>query len=211
MDGSVQSWSNLRIEYFKILAFEFLLQSTKILDHPLIQPSPFLWSTAQLPWEIMNKYIPQSWILSSNKQMLLDERICQNEDPKHAVFVGLPHNPLKISPHWGRKDFWLTVLTGIPDPELVFGFFSSHVVMCVLIHWRPKDWTLADKLLKKTSVDLLKRFSIYHACPKCLAAYRCGSTFPQKSLAFRQELDEMGKTQVDWQRGNVHCVLIQHL
>ena len=27
-----------------------------------------------------------------------------------------------------------TVLTGISDPELVFGFHSSHVVMCVLIH-----------------------------------------------------------------------------
>ena len=24
-------------------------------------------------------------------------------------------------------------------------------------------------------------------------------------------MDEVGKTQVDWQRGNVHCVLIQHL
>ena len=28
------------------LAFEFLLQSTKTLDHPLNQPSPLLWSTA---------------------------------------------------------------------------------------------------------------------------------------------------------------------
>ena len=27
-------------------AFEFLLQSTKILDHPMNQPTPLLWSTA---------------------------------------------------------------------------------------------------------------------------------------------------------------------
>ena len=30
-------------------------------------------------------------------------------------------------------EFWLTVQTGISDPELVFGSHSSHVVMCVLI------------------------------------------------------------------------------
>ena len=40
-----------------------------------------------------------------------------------------------------------------------------------------------------------------------VAAWHSHST----ALAFRQELDEVGKTQVDWQRGNVHCVLIQHL
>ena len=38
-----------------------------------------------------------------------------------------------------------------------------------------------------------------------------GSAFLQNRLAFDQELDEVGKTQIDWQRGNVHCVLIQHL
>ena len=31
-------------------------------------------------------------------------------------------------------NFWLTVLIGISDPELVFGFHSPHAVMCVLIH-----------------------------------------------------------------------------
>ena len=41
-------------------------------------------------------------------------------------------------------NFWLTVLTGISDPTLVFGFHSSHVVTGVLIHQRPKDWTLTD-------------------------------------------------------------------
>ena len=59
--------------------------------------------------------------------MLLTWRICQNEDLKSEVVVGLPHNSVK-------KLTRLTVLTGISDPELVFGFHSSHVVMCVLIH-----------------------------------------------------------------------------
>ena len=100
--------------------------------------------------------------------------ICQNEDPKSAVVVGLPHNSLKIFPNQGRMNFGLTVLTGISDPKLVFGFHSSHVVMSVLIQSRPKDWTLADKVLKKTPLDLQKRFPKYHACPKYLAAHRCG-------------------------------------
>ena len=66
-------------------------------------------------------------------------------------------------------------------------------------------------MLKKTPLDLQKRFPIYHACPKYLAAYRCGSAFPENGLAFRQDLEKVGKTQVDWQRGIAHCVLIQHL
>ena len=95
-------------------------------------------------------------------------------------------------------NFWLTVLTGISDLELVFGFHSSHEVMCVLIHWGSMDLTLADKVLKKTPTDLQKRFPIYLVCPKCLAAHRCGSALQKNVLAFHQELDEVGKTLVDW-------------
>ena len=62
------------------------------------------------------------------------------------------------------------------------------------------DLTLADKVLKKTPVDLQKRFPIYHACPKYLAAHCCGSAFPENGLAFRQDLDEVGK---HWLTGNV--------
>ena len=75
-------------------------------------------------------------------------------------------------------NFWLAVLAGISDLELVFGFHSSHVVQC---HWICK-----------------KRFPIYHACPKSLAAYRCGSAFPENGLAFRQDFEKVGKTLVDW-------------
>ena len=65
--------------------------------------------------------------------------------------------------------------------------------------------------MKKTPVDLQKRFPKNHACPKCLAAYRCGSAFPQNGLAIPLDHDKVGVTQVDWERGMVHCVLIQHL
>ena len=79
-------------------ALKYLVLMTKILNHSLIQPSPLLWSITKLPWEIVNKYRPQFWILSSNKQMFLGQGICQNEDPRSAVVVGLPHNSLRIFP-----------------------------------------------------------------------------------------------------------------
>ena len=92
-------------------------------------------------------------------------------------------------------NFWLTVLTGISDPGLVFGFHSSHAVMCVLIHWRSMGLTIADKVLKKTPLDLQKRFPIYHArVPNTC----CGSALPENGLAFRQDLEKVGKTLVDW-------------
>ena len=62
------------------------------------------------------------------------------------------------------------------------------------------DSTPADKVLKRTQLDLQERFPIYHVCPKCLAALLCGSAFQQNGLAFQQELDEVGMTLVD---GNV--------
>ena len=68
-----------------------------------------------------------------------------------------------------------------------------------------------DKVLKKTPLDLQKRFPMYHAYSKCLAAYRCGSAFQQNGLAPRQDREKVGLTLVDWERGIVHCVLIQHL
>ena len=64
----------------------------------------------------------------------------------------------------------------------------------VLIYENSMDSIPADKVLKKTRLDLQKRFPIYHVCPKCLAAHLCGSAFPEHGVAFHQELDEVGKT-----------------
>ena len=80
----------------------------------------------------------------------------------------------------------------------------------VPIYENSMDSIPAGKVLKKTRLHLQKRVPKYRVCPKCLAAHLCGSAFLWNGSAFHQELDEVGKTQVDWQRGNVHCVLIQH-
>ena len=134
---------------------------------------------------MVNKYIPQSWILSSNKRTLLVQGICRNEDLRSAVVVGLPHNSLK-NLHWGWQNFWLTVLTGISDPEPVFDFHSSPLSMSesFLLFLNSMDSTPADKVLKKTLLDLQKRFPIYHMCPKCLAAHslRLGITIERLSI-----------------------------
>ena len=60
------------------------------------------------------------------------------------------------------------------------------------------DSPLVDKVLKKTPLDLQKRFPIYHACPKCLAALLCGSAFAENGLTFRQDQENVGVLLVDW-------------
>ena len=47
-------------------------------------------------------------------------------------------------------------------------------------------------------MDLQKRLPIYHACLKCLAAYPCGSAFPENGLAFSQDREKVEVTQLDW-------------
>ena len=61
-------------------------------------------------------------------------------------------------------NFWLTVQTSISDPELVFDSHSSPPVMSELVptHENSMDSIPADKVLKKTLLDLQKRFLIYH-------------------------------------------------
>ena len=56
----------------------------------------------------------------------------------------------------------------------------------------------ADKVLKRMQLDLQKPFPKNLVCPKCLAPLLCGSAFQKNGFAFHQELDEVGKTQVDW-------------
>ena len=52
--------------------------------------------------------------------------------------------------------------------------------------------TLPDKVMKKTTlVDLQKRFPKNHVYSKYVAAYHGG-------LASLQDLEKVGKTQVDW-------------
>ena len=96
--------------------------------------------------------------------------------------------------------FWLTVQTGISDPELVFvsHSFPLWTSEAALLFSNSMDSIPADKVLRKTQLDLQKRFPICHACPKYLAAHCCGSAVPQNGSAFLQVSDVLGKTQVDW-------------
>ena len=57
-------------------------------------------------------------------------------------------------------NFWLTVQTGISDPELVFDSHSSPPLMRELVptYENSMDPIPADKVLKKTHLDLQKRF-----------------------------------------------------
>ena len=86
---------------------------------------------------------------------------------------------------------------------LGFDVHSLHAVICVPLREEPKDLILLDKVMKKTPVDLQKRFPIYHAYPKYLAAYQCG-------LAILLDRDKVGVTLVDWESAIVRCVLIDN-
>ena len=57
--------------------------------------------------------------------------------------------------------------------------------------------------MKKKPVDLQKRFPVYTANSKYLAADHCG-------LAILLDHDKVEVTPVDWERGIVHCALTQH-
>ena len=46
------------------------------------------------------------------------------------------------------------------------------------------DLTLADKLLKKTPLDLQKRFPIYHSCPKMLGGPLLPLGIPRERLSW---------------------------
>ena len=60
------------------------------------------------------------------------------------------------------------------------------------------DTFLEDKELMKMQVDLKKRFTMYHMCPKCLAALLCGAAIRMKASTSLQVSDVVGKTLVDW-------------
>ena len=87
-------------------------------------------------------------------------------------------------------NFWLTVRTGISDPELVFDSHSSPPVMSELVptNENSMDSIPADKVLRKTRLDGQKSFPIYHVCPKRLAALLCGSAIRMPQHPFRYRM-----------------------
>ena len=154
--------------------------------------------------------MPQFWILSSNKQMLLVQGICQSEDLKSAVVVGLP------------IILWKSSLLRV---EWISGWRSglaSRIQSCVWVlkFTRYMRWCLF-RYVRNPRIEsswikwwrrrwwICKNVSRYTMCvPNAWRPFF--AAFPENGLAFHQDLDEVGKTQVDW-CGNVHCVLVQHL
>ena len=65
--------------------------------------------------------------------------------------------------------------------------------------------------MKKTPLDLQKHFPKYHAYPRMSGGLSLRLNIPQDSLASRQDHDNVEATLVDWERGIVHCELIQYL
>ena len=68
--------------------------------------------------------------------------------------------------------FWLTDRAGISEHELVFDLILRRRWWWIGFRHVRTPWIHADKVLKKTRLDLRKRFPIFHVCPKCLVALR---------------------------------------
>ena len=175
---SVSKQSSHRV--LQNLAFEFLLQMTKIFKSStestnstsLIQCIASVGNCEQVHTSVLNLIFQQANVAGVgecvkmkiwNLQSLL---VC-------SIILW------RISLTGGWLNFWLTVRTGISDLELVFDSHSSPPLMSELVptYENSLDSIPADKVLLKTRLDLQKRFPIYHVCPKCLAAHLCGSAF----------------------------------
>ena len=128
---------------------------------------------------IVNKYIPQSWVLSSSKQTWLVWGICRNEDLKSAVVVGLPIIIGRVS---STEDDWIfgwlsrlaSLILILCSPftlfhcgwmKRLFGTGTPWIQFLQIKCWRWRIW------IYKTFPE------IFHVCPKCLAALLCGSAF----------------------------------
>ena len=66
--------------------------------------------------------------------------------------------------------------------------------MCVLIHWRPKDWTFADKVLE--NVGIAETFPEIPCVSPILGGPLLRLGIP--GLVFRQDLENVGKTLKEW-------------
>ena len=150
------------------LAFKFLLQMTKDFNSSTASTISTSWiqciAFRRKLWT--NTYLNLESDLPTSKRCWCGW-IYQNEDLKSTV-VGLPI----LLPSLGTIAFWLTVKTGNLWSWLGVWFsFLLPPLMCesVLIFLNSMDSILADKVLKKTRLDLKKNVSRYTiACPQML-------------------------------------------
>ena len=91
--------------------------------------------------------------------MLLGCGIYHNEDPKSEVVVGLPHNSLKSLPSLGMNEFLADGSDWHIQSCVWVLTFTRHMRWCVFRYvLKSTDWILQDKVMKKTLLDLQKRF-----------------------------------------------------
>ena len=77
--------------------------------------------------------------------------------------------------------------------------FTHHMWWCVFWYIRdPWVWLLRIRCWRRRRWICKNVSRKNHVCPKYLAAHCCGSAFPENGSAFHQDLDEVGKTLVDW-------------
>ena len=97
-------------------------------------------------------------------------------------------------------NFWLMVLTGISDPGLVFNSHSSSRVMSelVLIYENSINSILAEKVLKKTRLDLQKTFPDIPCVSQMLGGPSLRLGIPRQRLSNPPGIGWVGTTQVDW-------------
>ena len=150
---------------------------------------------------------------SVSRGIVFTERICWSEDLKTAVVGGLLHYHLKNLLPKAELNCWLTVHTAISDPELVFGSHSSPPVMRWVgsEKWEPSmDSIPVDQGAVEDASGIAKKF------PENMSQHALRPIFaPRNSqrttLDSTKNLNEVGKTLLDWQHAIGHCVLIQHL
>ena len=213
MDDSFQCWCNPRIEYFKI---RHLNSSNRTRRFEIIH-----WFNHLHFFDPQHSFCRKCW---ANTYLSLESYLPTRNCCWVREFVKVKIRNLQLLLVCSII-LWKSSLTRI---EWISGWrswlasriqscvwclaFTHYMRWCMFWHIRnPRIDPLRIRCWRRRRWIHKKRFPIYHACPKCLAAYRCGLAFPKNGLAFRQDLEKVGKTQVDWERVIVHCVLIQHL
>ena len=101
----------------------------------------------------------------------------------------------KILPHQGRLNFWLTVWTGISDPELL-GFHSLHMVMCVPTHERPR-FDSGGRNGEEDAVGFAKKK--FRNTMRVPSTWRPFVAARHSGSAFRQDFEKVGLRLVTWE------------
>ena len=139
---------------------------------PLNEPSPLLWSTAWLPWEIVQQanVAGRGEVVEMKIWNLQSLLVC----------------PIILCRVSSTEDDWIF---GWRSRLILILCSSLSLVHCGWMERLLDRWTALIQFLRTTCWwwriwigKNVSRFTMW--CPKCLAAHRCGSGFPENGLAF---------------------------